>query len=161
MRCPLPTKMAGLNLALGRAGVWVPLYCTLKQLTESVLIHLGLFSQSEQMKSERTQSLTCSRKRKTYDLNATNVYERRNGQRMFWRASVSCGMDYVWRLHAADMNENGRCVVISCCWTGGASCTSDDIRSWIYHPPSSGTGYVSFIISNPMFVSFNNKINLI
>lgn len=118
MRCPLPTKMAGLNLALGRAGVWVPLYCTLKQLTESVLIHLGLFSQSEQMKSERLQSLTHSRKRKTYDLNATDIYEQRNGQCMFWRASVSCGMDYVWRLHAADINENGRCVVTSCCWTG-------------------------------------------
>lgn len=118
MRCPLPTKMAGLNLALERAGVWVPLYCTLKHLTESVLIHLGLFSQSEQMKSECPQSLTHSRK--SYDLNATNVYEQRNGQRMFWRASVSCRMDYVWCLHTADINENGQCVVTSCCWMGGA-----------------------------------------
>lgn len=34
--------MAGLNLARGCAGVCLPLYCTLKQLTERVFAHLAV-----------------------------------------------------------------------------------------------------------------------
>lgn len=34
----MPTEMAGLNLAAGRAGVCLPLYCTPEQLTEPVFV---------------------------------------------------------------------------------------------------------------------------
>lgn len=66
MRGPLPTKMAGLNLAWrGRAGRRGPLYCTFERLTESVHVHLGLLeiSQSEQIKSKCPYSLTPTRPR--------------------------------------------------------------------------------------------------
>lgn len=38
----LPTEMAGLNLARGRAGVCLPLYCTSKQLTQRVSIRVAV-----------------------------------------------------------------------------------------------------------------------
>lgn len=53
--------MAGLNLAWrGRAGLWGPLHCTFKRLTESVRVHPGPLeiSQSEQIKSKCPHSLT-------------------------------------------------------------------------------------------------------